>query len=625
MRKILTRLASVALILIVMISFSACSLFATNLDKKYSASVKVATAENDDLSISRQELYYGYLEWGYQYAQQMEMSDLLEYVTSALLNNKILEKKSIDLYGEIAESERALARKQAFASLDTTITTYINEILDIKEDDEDASDETDDTTEDDNAEVDQPYEPSILVSYENGERVFTMDLSAYEDTEGNGLLKIKDYKTYVPSIPGVASQKSAKQAISKVVRNLQTLENGFTQLKAPETDYLDSNSVYFKHLSQDERAVLNREIDRMVRSNETSILIGRITTGYNLGFFTLNRQDAKIAWNDYLVRGEDFDAWANRINGIKDADSNDSEPAYFGCGRSVATNIANDVIEYYIDQGIKAINNLSNFGESEDLESSLVSNGLADVYYIPSDIANNLYTVSHILVGFTDEQKTEYERINAEAEKNPSYNKQNDLNQLYANTKSNDVSADDILIELQAELNNADSLEQKYDIFRAYINKYNTDPGMQNLDQLNSSTNKQQYEYVMSSDAEKSQMVEAFTNASIELFKQGNKGAISGLVWTDYGAHIIMYTRNVADFIYTGVTGLEKESIELLKVNYADTLFATLTAYGNRTLFNTLVDSSFTRNVSNHQTAIINDYRQDHEVTIYNSEFKNFI
>ena len=95
MRKILTKLATVALILIVMISFSACSLFATNLDKKYSASIKVATTENDSLSISRQELYYGYLEWGYQYAQQMEMNELLEYVTSALLNNKILEKKSI--------------------------------------------------------------------------------------------------------------------------------------------------------------------------------------------------------------------------------------------------------------------------------------------------------------------------------------------------------------------------------------------------------------------------------------------------------------------------------------------------------------------------------------------------
>ena len=42
-------------------------------------------------------------------------------------------------------------------------------------------------------------------------------------------------------------------------------------------------------------------------------------------------------------------------------------------------------------------------------------------------------------------------------------------------------------------------------------------------------------------------------------------------------------------------------------------------------LFNTLVDSYFTRNVNKHQTAIINDYRNEHEVTIIQSEFKNFI
>ena len=79
MRKILTRLATVALILVVMISFSACSLFTTNLDKKYSASIMVATTKNDKLAVSRQDLYYGYLEWGYQYAEQMNQKECPKY------------------------------------------------------------------------------------------------------------------------------------------------------------------------------------------------------------------------------------------------------------------------------------------------------------------------------------------------------------------------------------------------------------------------------------------------------------------------------------------------------------------------------------------------------------------
>ena len=231
MRKILTRLATMVLILVVMISFSACSLFAVNLDKKYSASIMVATAENSSVSVSRQELYYAYMEWGYQYAQQMEEKDLLEAITTNLLNSKILEQQSIELYGELYPSEIALAHKQAFQTLNNTLRKYIYEALDLEE----PTEETNDSNE---SKVDEPYNPSILVSWENGQRVFTMDLSAYEDSENEGMLDLNDYKLFALTIPGVAKQSTVKQAISKIVRNLQTLENGFTELKAPEEDYL---------------------------------------------------------------------------------------------------------------------------------------------------------------------------------------------------------------------------------------------------------------------------------------------------------------------------------------------------------------------------------------------------
>lgn len=617
MRKIFTRLATLVLLLVVMVGFSACSLFTVNLDKKYSADIMVATAENDDLTVSRQELYYGYLEWGQQYAGQLETAELLEYVTSALLNNKILERKSLEKFGDLRESEQALALKQAYQSLDTTIRAYVYEALNMEDE------SADDNSGEDETEVDKPYQPSILVSWENGERIFTMDLSGYADDEGLGILSLAGYEFYVPTIPGIATQKNAKQAISKIVRNLQSLENGFTDLKVPERDYLGQDNTYFQHLTANERAVLNREIDRMVRSNRTTIAVNRLNVAYNLGFFTLDGEDAKTAWNDFLTRGENFAEWTATING--DPESDDNTKSYVGCGRTVATNIAEEAISHYITKVSNAINNQKNFPNS-DLESSVMSSGLADVYYLPNDVAKNLYTVSHILIGFTDEQKSEYERIQKEAENNPAYLKQNELNDLYAQTSSNGLTAHEILIELQTALDNASTLEEKYDIFRDYINKYNTDPGMQNLDQLNSQTNKPQFEYLMSSDATKSQMVEPFTNASIELFNEGTgeEGEISGLVWTDYGAHIIMYTRNIADFIYTGVAGLEDTSVDLLKLDYADTLFASLTSYGNRTRFDTIVDTYFMRNYNNYQTFMLNDYRKDHDVTIVTSEFKNF-
>ena len=622
MRSIWTKLATLVLVLVVTVSFSACSLFTNNLDKKYSADVKVLTAADSDISISRQELYRGYLEWGYQYASYYSSIDeLLEYIATALLNSKILERKSIEQFGELQSVEKALALQLAYKSLNNTIRSYIFEALNVDDTDEDTEKEIEES---DANSVDQPYNPSILVSYENGERVYMLDLSSYVDKEETGSLSLSDYEYFTPAIPGVASRKNVNQAISKIVRNLQSLETGFTELKAPERDYLSPESEYFAHLSTNERAVLNREIDRMVKSNQTSILTERINTAYNLGFMNLSGDAAVVAWKAYLKRGQNFDAWCDMINGVNTEDvAAEDLPSYFGCGRTVATNIAKNAIEYYIQKVANAINNQKNFPDSE-LESTIMSSGLADVYYMPSDVANNLFTVSHILVGFTDEQKAEYKRIQSEKSKNPSYDAQNDLNQLYASTNSNGVSAYDVLIELQIALEKTDTLQEKYQIFRDYINKYNSDPGMQNLEQLNSSS-KPQYEYLMSGTADKNSMVESFTNASIALFDAGIKGDISGLVWSEYGAHIIMYTRDVSEFVFTGVNGLESSSIELLKTDYANTLFATLTSYGKRTLFDTLVDTYFNRSYTNYRGYLLKDYKNEHQITIVSSELKNFL
>ncbi|MCQ2381865.1 MAG: hypothetical protein MJ054_01025, partial [Clostridia bacterium] len=311
-------------------------------------------------------------------------------------------------------------------------------------------------------------------------------------------------------------------------------------------------------------------------------------------------------------RGRNFEAWCESVN-----------DSYAGV---VATNIANNAIDYYIQKTTDAINSQANF-PVDDMESTLVSSGVANVYYIPQDIANNLFTVSHILIGFTDEQKNEYKRIQndiKDAENNhTSYDAQNDLNKLYGETMSNGVSASDILIEVDNALNKAD-LSEKYHVFREFINKYNSDPGMQNLDQLDSNS-QPQYEYLMSTTAEKNKMVEAFTKASIDLFNDGVKGAISDLVWTDYGAHIIMYTRDVSDFVATGVSGMEESTIQSLKIDYEDKLFATLTSYGNRTLFDTLVDAYFVRNYSNYRTSKLNEYKSEHQINVIKSEFKNFL
>ena len=617
MRKLGTKLATIALILVVAVSFSACSLFTTDLDKKYSADAKVITTANADLTVSRQELYQAYMQWGYQYTNNGNYgteADVLEYVATALLNDKIIEQKSIELFGKLRDSEKALALKQAYASMDKTIRAYVYEALGVE--DKNADDTTADSTEDD---VDQPYTRNVNFTEENGERVYGLNLSSYEDKDADSVQSLDYYQYYIPNIPGIASEKNARQAISKIVRNLQAIETGFTKLKAPERDYLKASnedstkSAYFKYLTATERAVLNREIDRMYKANCTSILTGRMNTAFNLGMTSLTGQDAVEAWDEYLRRNEDFDAWCDKINGVDNGQGNE-KPAYFGCGKAVATSMAEEAIAYYQSKVSSAIKNQNQF-PNNDLESSIMSSGLANTYYIPQATANNLFTVSHILVGFTDEQKAEYTRIQNEAKKNPSYNAENDLNKLYAETMSNGVSAANIYNEVKTALDKISSTQGKYKKFREFINQYNSDPGMQNLDQLNSSS-QPQFEYLMSVNKDKNQMVESFTNASIALKEAKVKGAISGLVWSEYGAHIIMYTRDVSDFIYSGVT---------VEQDYGKTLFATLTSYGNRTMFDFLVDTYGARDYNKFRNAKLNEFKHEHEVSITKDEFKDFL
>ena len=574
------RLGALVMIVVVMISMTACSLFTDDLDQKFSTKINVASTENSSIAVTRKELYQAYLSWGYQYASQMSQTELLTYITETLINNKILEQISVEKFGELRDAEKAIAHKYAFEALDQVLRRYVYEILDLK-DPEDA------TTEEDSTVKYTPYSKTIIVEGEGQNRTFSLYLDGYQELEDQA--NLAEYTVYCPNLPGVATDRVARQAVSKVVRSLKNLENGFTKLTEPQ-NYLDLDNPYLQGLSKDERAVLNREIVRMIESNQTSLLTARLNTAYNLGFVNLTGETAQTAWDQYLDRNENFKAWQESIE----------------YGQSVASNTAYAVEKFYLEKVRNAIKSYAHPDDGADLESAIMQGSLSDIYYIPDQVAQNLFTVSHILVGFTDEQKAQYTSIMKRADEDSSYNVQDALDELYRATQSNGKSVYEIYNEVKAAVQSADSLTDKCIKFRDLIYQYNTDPGMQNPE----------YEYLMSVNKDKNSMIEPFTDASIDLHQNHHKGDISNIVWGEYGAHIIMYTRDVADFIYTG-------DAAMLDLEYEKTLYATQTAYGNKTRFDALV-GNFSRNYSSYQTHLLNDFKSTHAVTIYDNELKNF-
>ena len=83
--------------------------------------------------------------------------------------------------------------------------------------------------------------------------------------------------------------------------------------------------------------------------------------------------------------------------------------------------------------------------------------------------------------------------------------------------------------------------------------KYNEDGGILNA----------QFDYSIGSNGTSS-MVEPFTNASIELYNLGYAGAISDIVESSYGYHIILYTNKLANI---DIGALDLEMLSQIKLS----------------------------------------------------------
>ena len=175
-----------------------------------------------------------------------------------------------------------------------------------------------------------------------------------------------------------------------------------------------------------------------------------------------------------------------------------------------------------------------------------------DVYYVVDD---NYFFVSNLLVMFDDEvvgpdgltQKGRYD--NLETEYNNGYITYGEYQrratqlayQVVAKERDSEgniiagktISIETLLKNLQEELALQTTDEGKAKVFNDYLYRYGEDTGVENAD----------YPYVIGTQT--SQMVESFTDASRKLNDEGVFGAISGIVPSEYGAHIIIYLGKV--------------------------------------------------------------------------------
>ena len=265
-----------------------------------------------------------------------------------------------------------------------------------------------------------------------------------------------------------------------------------------------------------------------------------------------------------------------------------------------------------------SVNQVLNKYESMMSKSKFVYDNNADTY--KEDMLGNFknanyfiddeyFHVAHILIKFSDEQQAEYDNletlsnkgqggiISAEAKEKKEQELYNGIKGSIRNletgeiTNEDTVSVNDILKEVEVALANAKTDDQKDEAFKTLMYKYNEDDGIMNAD----------YAYVVG--VNESKMVENFTNASRELNENGAYGAVSGLVQSEYGVHIIYYMgkcENLFEFNTDGSIDLHANYTEN-GVPMSDILKLTetkLNRLNNKTVFDLVYESLVEDNYS---------------------------
>ena len=115
-------------------------------------------------------------------------------------------------------------------------------------------------------------------------------------------------------------------------------------------------------------------------------------------------------------------------------------------------------------------------------------------------------------------------------------------------------------------------------------------------------------------DLTRSNMVETFTKASRELQTAGEVGAISGLVLSDYGYHIIQYTGDIVNI----KTNQNADDV-CLALNSTYT-----TLHGNKTIFDEILETVMKRQDKCEEVKMlyINEYKAKNKVIKYTDRIK---
>ena len=271
---------------------------------------------------------------------------------------------------------------------------------------------------------------------------------------------------------------------------------------------------------------------------------------------------------------------------------------------------SNEVLELY-NATVKSQMELYN-NDIEAYNEAMGSDN-SSVYYHPTQ---GWFYVSHLLIGFSDEQTALIEEWDSQVSTGVITQVERDANvenlrkQLTATARDSEGNETSVTKSATAILNEVNDTLSVYgsnatariNAFTDLIYKYTTESSFLTRD----------FDYAIPFDSEYDTMVAEFADASREVQKQG-LSAVTGLVYTEYGAHIIMFTGMPQNVSITG----ENTTLQ-------DLWNTPLKSSSDKNMLDLMIENVTRNDYSVAQTHIINQLRDGMDIVINKSRLSDF-
>lgn len=376
---------------------------------------------------------------------------------------------------------------------------------------------------------------------------------------------------------------------------------------------------------------------KAVKDNDANVSAHYGFSDYVAGFKTYwvpeNEEVAEIAYSRYLRDLKSYEEYKKLSKDNDDVLRREIERVYdIQCNNAYLTRLQSEYEDLMVNQITpediyaeynrlvnenKARYDIPELGMDAYVDDML--NKAEDVYYHAAN--KEFFYVTHVLLKFSDEQQAQIDEMKAILEDDGITQADFDvyLSNMASQIEVNGKSAEDILFEITEAVNSEETIEGKAKAFNEFIYTYNSDPGIQNAVK----------DYVIGIEIEeeeesRSKMVESFTKESRQLAKnydkyvegQGELDLLSGLVESDYGYHIILFTGYAENMEVSANVVEAMEDLNSYTVN----------AHTEETYLQHIYDSLYAalNTYETYQESILNSYKAEHQVKKYPSRYKEF-